>query len=123
MHRVWELNVSHNIKVYMSFQASIEAVLLYGAEAWSLTKGLEKALDGTYMHPTTKVCPRDQMARSPDQHSSVSKHSVSSRKTMSQEGKVCWSLCPQEQLCPTISSHANYYSCGSPKRRAGSSGM
>ena len=30
------------------FQATIETVLLYGAEAWILTKGLERALDGTY---------------------------------------------------------------------------
>ena len=49
-------------------------------------KGLEKALDGTYMHPATKVCPRDQMARSPDQHSSVLKHSASIRKDYEPRG-------------------------------------
>ena len=65
MDWVWESNVSRNIKVCLC-QATVETVLLYGAAAWSLTKGMEKALDGIYMHPTTKVCPRDQMARSPD---------------------------------------------------------
>ena len=28
------------------FQATVETVLLYGAEAWTMTKGLERALDG-----------------------------------------------------------------------------
>ena len=47
MHKVWQSNVSRNIKVRL-FQATVETVLLYGAEAWTLTKGLERALDGTY---------------------------------------------------------------------------
>ena len=47
MRKVWGSNVSRNIKVRL-FQATVETVLLYGAEAWTLTKGLEKALDGTY---------------------------------------------------------------------------
>ena len=94
--------MSRNIKVCLC-QATVETVLLYGAAAWSLTKGMEKALDGIYMHPTTKVCPRDQMARSPDQRSSVPKHSTSIGKTSRQEAKVCWPLCPHEQLCPTTS--------------------
>ena len=79
--------MSRNIKVCLC-QATVETVLLYGAAAWSLTKGMEKALDGIYMHPTTKVCPRDQMARSPDQQSGVSKHSASIRKTTNQEDTV-----------------------------------
>ena len=58
---------------------------------------------GWHLHPTTKVCPRDQMARSPDQRSSVPKRSASIREILSQEAKVCWSLCPHEQLCPTTS--------------------
>jgi len=47
MNRVWQSNVSRNIKVRL-FQATAETVLLYGAEAWTMTKGLESALDGTY---------------------------------------------------------------------------
>ena len=47
MHRVWQSNVSRNIKVGL-FQATVETVLLYGAEAWTMTKGLDRALDGTY---------------------------------------------------------------------------
>ena len=47
MHRVWQSNVSRNIKVRL-FQATVETVLLYGAEAWMMTKGLERALNGTY---------------------------------------------------------------------------
>ena len=30
------------------FRATVESVLLYGAECWTLTKKLEKKLDGTY---------------------------------------------------------------------------
>ena len=51
---------------------------------------------GRYLHPAIEVCPRDQMARSQDQCSGVSKHSASIRETPSQEAKVCWSLCPHE---------------------------
>ena len=32
----------------LASQTTVETVLLYGADAWSLTKGQEKALDGTY---------------------------------------------------------------------------
>ena len=38
---------------------------------------------GRHLHSATKVCPRDQMARSPDQHSSVWQHSASIRETSS----------------------------------------
>ena len=58
---------------------------------------------GWHLHQATKVCPRDQMARSPDQHSGVSKHSANIRETMCQEAKVCWSLCPHAELRPTTS--------------------
>ena len=71
MHRVWQSNVSRNIKVRL-FQATVETVLLYGAETWTMTKWLESS--EWHLHPTTKVCPWDQMARSPDQRSSVPKH-------------------------------------------------
>ena len=47
MYRVWQSSVSRKMKVRL-FQATVETVLLYGAEAWTLTKGLERALDGTY---------------------------------------------------------------------------
>ena len=40
-------NIFCNIKVRL-FQAAVEIVLFYGAEAWTLTKGLERALDNTY---------------------------------------------------------------------------
>ena len=69
---------------------------------------------GWHLHPTTKICPRDQRARSPDQRSSVPKHSASITETLSQEAKVCWPLCPHEQLCPTTSMPTIH---GSPKQR------
>ena len=84
MHRVWESNVSCNIKVCL-FQATVETVLL-------TDKGDGESSGRIYMHPATKVCPWDQMARSPDQQSGVLKHSASIRKTTSQEDTVCWSL-------------------------------
>jgi len=47
MHKIWSSQLSNNIKVKI-FRATIEPILLYGSETWTLSRKLEKRLDGTY---------------------------------------------------------------------------
>ena len=42
-----EITTQHNFKEEL-FRALVESVLLYGSEAWTLTKKHEKKLNGTY---------------------------------------------------------------------------
>ena len=37
------------------FAATVESILLYGCEAWTLTKTMEKSLDGTYTRMLRRV--------------------------------------------------------------------
>ena len=48
--KIWKSNLcylSKNIKIKL-FQATVESVLLYGSEIWTVTKKIGKALDGCY---------------------------------------------------------------------------
>lgn len=45
--KIWNSSLSRNIKVRL-FIATVESVLLYGSETWTLTKSLEKQLNGCY---------------------------------------------------------------------------
>ena len=47
LDKVWQSNMSRSLKIEF-FRATVEKVLLYGAEAWTLTETLEKRLDGCY---------------------------------------------------------------------------
>ena len=50
LHRlknIWKSKLSKNLKIRL-FIAACESVLLYGSEAWTLTRAQEKSLDGTY---------------------------------------------------------------------------
>ena len=48
LHRVWRSTViGREVKVKL-FLATVESVLLYNATTWTMTKSLEKSLDGTY---------------------------------------------------------------------------
>ena len=44
---IWKSNLTATLKRNF-FRAVVESVLLYGSEAWTLTKKLERKLDGTY---------------------------------------------------------------------------
>ena len=44
---VWRYQLDDKTKLAF-FQANVQSVLLYGCETWTLTKALEKRLDGTY---------------------------------------------------------------------------
>ena len=47
IHLIWKSDLPRNIKVEF-FRATVESVLLYGGETWTLTKSLEQRLDGCY---------------------------------------------------------------------------
>ena len=47
LSKVWKSNLSRKIKVRI-FVATVESVLLYNCNTWTLTKQLEKSIDGTY---------------------------------------------------------------------------
>ena len=44
---MWTSNISRAIKIRL-FSATVESVLLYGSETWTLTKTLSDRLDGCY---------------------------------------------------------------------------
>ena len=67
LDKIWKSNLSPQLKRNF-FRATVESVLLYGATSWTLTKTLEKMLDGAYTrmlravlniswreHPTKRV--------------------------------------------------------------------
>ena len=44
---IWSSNLKKNIKTRL-FLSTVESVLLYGAETWTINKSMEKRLDGCY---------------------------------------------------------------------------
>ena len=44
---IWKTDLRRSIKVNL-FRTTVEAILLYGAETWTLTSAMEKQLDGCY---------------------------------------------------------------------------
>ena len=67
LHKIWTSKLPNRLKVRI-FRATIEPILLYGSETWTLPVRLEKRLDGCYTrllmrvqnlswkkHPTLKV--------------------------------------------------------------------
>ena len=47
LSKIWKSKLPRRIKVRL-FIATVESVLLYGSETWTLTKSLEKRLNGCY---------------------------------------------------------------------------
>ena len=47
LRKMWSSKLSRGVKTRL-FLATVESVLLYGAETWTLTKALTKQLDGCY---------------------------------------------------------------------------
>ena len=47
LNKIWRSNLSKSFKTKL-FYATIESVLLYGCETWTLTVDLEKRIDGYY---------------------------------------------------------------------------
>ena len=80
---IWKLDVTDKMKRSF-FQAAILSILLYGCTTWTLTKRLEKMLDGNY----TKCCqlywtgPR---RNTPQNSSCTATHHLSSKLSMMDE--------------------------------------
>ena len=47
LKRIWSTNIKKSIKIRL-FTATVESVLLYGSETWTLTNRLTKMIDGCY---------------------------------------------------------------------------
>ena len=47
MNKIWKSGMTRKTKIRL-FRATVETILLYGSEAWTMTKNLEKRLDGCY---------------------------------------------------------------------------
>ena len=47
LSKIWKSNLPNKIKLQL-FRSTVESVLLYGAESWTLTKKLQQSLDGCY---------------------------------------------------------------------------
>ena len=47
LQKIWKSSLSKNFKINI-FRATVETVLLYGCETWTITKELEKKLNGCY---------------------------------------------------------------------------
>ena len=47
MKNIWKSNLRRDLKIRL-FQATVESILLYGAETWTLTQALTKKIDGCY---------------------------------------------------------------------------
>ena len=54
MSKVWKSTMNTELKKKF-FVATVESILLYGCEAWTLTKPMETALDGTYTRMLRKA--------------------------------------------------------------------
>ena len=47
MHKIWSSRLTNDFKIKL-FMATVEPMLLYGSETWTLSRKLERRLDGTY---------------------------------------------------------------------------
>ena len=47
MHKIWSFRLTNDFKIKI-FRATVEPILLYGSETWTLSRKLERRLDGTY---------------------------------------------------------------------------
>ena len=47
MTKVWKSKISRKTKLRL-FQSTVESVLLYGSETWTLNQALEKSINGCY---------------------------------------------------------------------------
>ena len=54
LHKIWTSKLAYNIKIRV-FRATIEPILLYGSETWTLPVRLEKRLDGCYTRLLMRV--------------------------------------------------------------------
>ena len=61
LKRIWKTDMCEKLKARL-FVATVETVLLYGCESWTLSKQLEKNLNGTYTKMLRMALDKDQWA-------------------------------------------------------------
>ena len=44
---IWSSNLTRNLKIRL-FRATVESVLLYNSETWTINKSLQRKIDGCY---------------------------------------------------------------------------
>jgi len=54
MDQIWKSNLNRTLKIRL-LTSTVEAVLLYGCETWSLSKKQEQELDGCYTRMLMKA--------------------------------------------------------------------
>ena len=54
MRKIWASDLETSLKIKI-FRATVEPILLYGSETWTLSRKLEKRLDGTYTRLLMRV--------------------------------------------------------------------
>lgn len=54
LNRIWQSNLPVNLKL-QTFQTLVQPILLYGSETWTMTKVMEKSLDGHYTNLLKRV--------------------------------------------------------------------
>ena len=54
LNKIWKSNLDNKIKV-QTFKTLIEPILLYGSETWTMTRAMEKSIDGCYTNLLKKV--------------------------------------------------------------------
>ena len=47
MKNIWQSDLRRDLKINL-FQATVESILLYGSETWTITESLKKKIDGCY---------------------------------------------------------------------------
>ena len=54
LHKIWAFDLNVELKVQF-VQAFVEPILLYDSETWTLSRKMEKRLDGTYTRLLMRV--------------------------------------------------------------------
>ena len=55
LQKIWKSTLNKSLKIRI-FLATVESVLLYGSETWTITKQVEKGLDGAYTRMLRMAC-------------------------------------------------------------------
>ena len=66
MTKIWNSNMSRDLKIRF-FIATIESILLYGCESWTMSESQEKSLDGTYTRMLRKALNIHWSSHTPNQ--------------------------------------------------------
>lgn len=54
LNKIWQSNLQKELKL-QTFKTLVEPILLYGSETWTMTKAMEKSIDGCYTNLLKRV--------------------------------------------------------------------